>query len=388
MQKKSGAFTPRKFFSAIFSKLNPKREIELDAYRIKFIRWQADCNGFKEWTLDSVEYGLEGTLKLSADAVRSEGGVLTGEMISPVIDAGFEIASVVPSWNVDAPEGSWIKTFLRVKLNESWSKWYNLGIWSQSDDPAERHSLKGQEDANAEVDTDTLVLKEGVKAEAVQMKLQLNSRSDSQYPVINGAALVMNNRQGKNLSVSPGNCALWNKTLSVPQYSQMVYPDGGKAWCSPTCVAMVLAYWQEYKGLPEAMVREAVKGVFDSDYDGTGNWSFNTAYAATKGMTAAVSRLTNLEETERFIAAGIPLVMSISWKPGDLTGAPIEESDGHLVVLAGFDAAGNPVVNDPAGKENGQVQRVYRRNELERAWRKGSEGMVYIITPMGITWPE
>ncbi|TLM98926.1 hypothetical protein FDZ73_22680 [bacterium] len=64
MQKKSGTFSPGKFFSSIFSKLNPKREIELDAYRIKFIRWQADGNGFKEWTLDSVEYGLEGTLKL------------------------------------------------------------------------------------------------------------------------------------------------------------------------------------------------------------------------------------------------------------------------------------------------------------------------------------
>ena len=236
MKKKPSTFEPRKFFSSIFSKINPKHEIELDAYRIKFIHWQADGNGFKEWTLDSVEYGLEGTIKLSAVAVRSEDEVLTGEMISPVIDAGFEIASVVPSWNVDAPEGSWIKTFLRVKVNESWSKWYNLGIWSQSDDPAERHSLKGQEDANAKVDTDTLVLKEGVKAEAVQMKLQLNSRSDSQYPVINGAALVMNNRQVKNLSLSPGNSTLWNKTLSVPQFSQMVYPDGGNTWCSPTSV--------------------------------------------------------------------------------------------------------------------------------------------------------
>jgi len=388
MQNKSGTFSPRKFFSSIFSKINSPHEIEMDAYRIKFIRWQADGNGFKEWTLDSVEYGLEGTLKLSADAVRSEDGVLTGEMVSPVLDAGFDIATAVPSWNVDAPPGSWIKTFLRVKIKETWSKWYTLGIWSQSDDPAERHSVKGQEDANAEVATDTLVLKEGVKADALQMKFQLNSRSDSQYPVINGAALVMNNRQAKNLSLSRGDSSLWNKILPIPQYSQMGYPDGGKAWCSPTSVAMVLAFWQDYKGLPESMVHDAVKGVFDSDYNGTGNWPFNTAYVATKGMTAAVSRLANLEEAERFIAAGIPLVMGISWKAGDLTGAPIEESEGHLVVLAGFDAAGNPVVNDPAGENDEQVQRVYHRDELEKLWRKASGGMVYIITPMGITWPE
>jgi len=161
----------------------------------------------------------------------------------------------------------------------------------------------------------------------------------------------------------------------------MVYPGGGNVWCSPTSVSMLLAYWQNYKGLPEPLVRETVAGVYDAIYEGAGNWSFNTAYAATRGMNSAVSRLASLEEAEEFIARGIPLAMSLSWKPGELTGAPVEKSNGHLVVLAGFDALGNPVVNDPAAKEDSLVRRVYQRQEFEKLWRITSGGVVYIITP-------
>ena len=387
MFKKPGKFHPRTAFSSLLAKIRSKREIELDPYQVRFFRWQADGGGFKEWTLDGVEYGLEGTLKLSADAVRSEDGILTGEMVSPVMDAGFDIASVVPSWNVDAPEGSWVKIFLRVKVSEVWTRWYCLGIWSQSADPGDRHSVKGQEDEHAEVSTDTLVLKEAVSSSSVQMKIQLNTRSDSQYPVINGAAVVIANKQKMHFVVSKGDAQLWDKTLPVPQYSQMVYPDGGNVWCSPTSVSMLLSFWQDYKGLPEPVVRETVAGVYDAVYEGAGNWPFNTAYAATKGFASAVGRLTDLEQAEKFIAAGIPLALSVSWKPGELTGAPVEKSDGHLVVLAGFDAHGNPVVNDPAAKEDALVQRVYARAELEKLWRTTSGGIVYIITPLGITWP-
>jgi len=262
-----------------------------------------------------------------------------------------------------------------------------LGIWSQSNHPSDRHSVKGQEDDLVEIATDTLLLKTGVISRSVQMKIQLNARSDSQYPVVNGAALVLNDSHKKNVSLSQGDPKLWNKTLPVPPYSQMVYPDGGNVWCSPTSVSMILSFWQDYKGLPEAVVRESVAGVYDPVYEGTGNWSFNTAFAATKGLTAAVGRLASLEQAEKFISAGIPLALSVSWKPGELTGAPVEKSDGHLIVLTGFDARGNPVVNDPAAKEDAQVRRVYERAELERIWRFTSGGIVYIITPIGITWP-
>jgi hypothetical protein len=54
-------------------------------------------------------------------------------------------------------------------------------------------------------------------------------------------------------------------------------------------------------------------------------------------------------------------------------------------VLRGFDRAGNPIVNDPAGPIDGTVRRIYPRAALERAWLSGSGGTTYVIYPQG--WP-
>ena len=95
-------------------------------------------------------------------------------------------------------------------------------------------------------------------------------------------------------------------------------------------------------------MRAAVDGVYDRIYDGHGNWVFNTAYAATHGFTASVRRFASLDEVEPWVAAGVPVVFSFAWGKGDLTGAAIDSSNGHLAVIVGFDDAGNPIVNDPA----------------------------------------
>jgi Peptidase_C39 like family len=180
---------------------------------------------------------------------------------------------------------------------------------------------------------------------------------------------------------------LWNRVLAVPECSQMVYPDGGEVWCSPTSTSMVLAYWQTATGPCEPRVRAAVDGVFDWIYDGHGNWPFNTAYAASQGLEGYVARFTSMAQLEPWIAAGVPVVISYAWKKNELTGAPIPSSNGHLAVLAGFDAAGNPVVNDPAAPSDDTVQRTYLRSELERLWLETSGGTAYLIYPQGRAVP-
>ena len=141
--------------------------------------------------------------------------------------------------------------------------------------------------------------------------------------------------------------------LDVPRYSQMMhrghYPawgSGGEAWCSPTSTSMVLGY---YDALPSAAsyawvpgghvdpwVDAAARSTYDASYDGTGNWPFNTAYAAPLAGHAFVTRLRSLREAERYIAAGIPLVASVSFGPGELADAPISSTNGHLLVIVGF----------------------------------------------------
>ena len=138
----------------------------------------------------------------------------------------------------------------------------------------------------------------------------------------------------------------------------------------------------------EPRVRAAVEGVFDWIYDGHGNWPFNTAYAATFGLEGYVARFTSLSQVEEWVAAGVPVVTSIAWGKGDLTGAPIPSSSGHLMVVVGFDASGNPIVNDPAAATNEEVQRTYLRGEFETQWLSASGGTVYLIYPASLETPD
>ncbi len=185
--------------------------------------------------------------------------------------------------------------------------------------------------------------------------------------------------------------------LDVPQYSQMVhaghYPqwgNGGEAWCSPTSTSMVLGYYDAlpapaaYSWVPsghvDPWVDYAARATYDAQYEGTGNWPFSTAYAASRAGNAFVTRLRSLREAERFIAAGIPVVASISFGRGELTGAPISATNGHLLVVVGFTESGDVVVNDPAASNRAGVRRTYDRGQFENAWLPTSGGLTYVIT--------
>jgi hypothetical protein len=158
---------------------------------------------------------------------------------------------------------------------------------------------------------------------------------------------------------------------------------------STTSTSMVLGWYDAlpprsaYRfvpaGHPNPWVDYAARRTYDKQYEGTGNWPFNTAYAAPLAGHAFVTRLRSLREAETFIAAGIPLVASISWGPGELSGAPVSSSNGHLVVIVGFSASGDVVVNDPAAPTAAGVRRVYDRSQFENAWLPTSGGLAYVV---------
>jgi hypothetical protein len=164
------------------------------------------------------------------------------------------------------------------------------------------------------------------------------------------------------------------RILDVPARSQYVV-EGERGWCSATSISMLNAYF----GL-DYDVPSTARGVFDRAYNGTGNWSFNVAFSGNLGLRAAVVYLRNLEHAQRLIEAGIPIAISYSWSGGELPGAPLEHSDGHLVVLCGFTANGDCAVNDPAAPN---VRVVYPRAALERVWLR-NKGIAYAIAPVGL----
>jgi hypothetical protein len=224
------------------------------------------------------------------------------------------------------------------------------------------------------VQTDTLKL--FAYASALQIRATLIGSA-----TLRGLAAVMSDStQHHTVVPSSSNKQVWGTDLPIPTRSQMIYPDGGEVWCSPTSITMLLLYWGNRLGRNLAdTVPQTAKAVWDSTYDGAGNWSFNVAYAASKGVRAYVQRLSSLTQAEPYIQKGVPLVLSVAWKLGQLDGAALPSTNGHLMVLRGFDKNGNPIINDPAAPSDATVRRVYNRVQLERLWLAASGGIVYVL---------
>ncbi len=308
------------------------------------------------------------------------GSYRSGSARSAIWVSSVPFDSVVPSFEVLTPATTWVALALSVRVDGAWSKEYALGVWASGKETIARHSVDGQDDAVAAVKTDTLVLAK--KADALRLSVQLFSEGTA-TPRVRSVAAIVADSQAAARPDTPTPAAL-GKLLEVPKRSQMVFPqtDG---WCSPTSTSMVLAYWAAKLGRPalDETVPAAAAAIFDFVYDGTGNWPFNTAHAASLdggALHAVVTRLDSLLQVERLIAAGIPAVISISYGAGELKGAPVSETDGHLIVVRGFTASGDVVCNDPAAANDASVQVTYARAEVEQAWSH-SRRTTYVIWP-------
>lgn len=260
----------------------------------------------------------------------------------------------VVCWNTSAPEGS---ITVRARFaDESWSHSLPYVSWS----PSSRISLGGG-DARARFEIDVLLASQPFTAIEVQSTSKLDAVALATPPESAG-----------------GDGALEPIELDVPTYSQYT-GDPGHGWCSPACLAMLLGA----QGV-KIDVSQAAAATYDEAYRGTGNWAFNIAFASKFGLRAFVAYLRGLAHARRFLAAGVPLALSITWKQGDLAGAPLPESDGHIVVLRGFDASGNPIVNDPAQPT---IRTVYPRAQLQKCWLSHG-GIAYVIAPRRIPTVE
>ena len=83
-----------------------------------------------------------------------------------------------------------------------------------------------------------------------------------------------------------------------------------------------------------------------------------------------------IPEIARGTGASIDEVQdSLSWTKGELDDPPLPESDGHIVVLRGFDAGGDPIVNDPAQVT---IRVTYPRAQFQRLWLAHG-GVAYVI---------
>jgi hypothetical protein len=164
-----------------------------------------------------------------------------------------------------------------------------------------------------------------------------------------------------------------HRSLPVPPRSQMEEHEAVRhRICSPTSVAMVLEYLGarvETDALAAAMLHPGL--------DLYGVWPAAIRAAGRHGIAGYLLRFPDWATAAWCLEARLPIIASVRYGAGELTGAPIPETTGHLLVLRGYDGD-RVLVNDPAAPARHSVARAYRLDEIERVWL-GRSGVGYVL---------
>jgi len=394
-------------------------EPETQPTDITLTRWNS-LEDFAKGRSDNLRPDRHGTLLIGRGSETTtytdpfgDGSARTYELgtwTSPVVRTGYAIDESITSWDVDTPTGTWAEIRFRGRKDDgTWTKWFVMGRWTAGDDFAagdiHRTSVDGQSDTDAALYTDTYVARTGKEPEAFQTRITLlRPEGATVSPSLRSISTLANEYLPD--SAYPGTSAPTLDhaiDLGVPPFSQNIhrgeYPEfggGGQVWCSPTSTTMVQYHWGHEVPASELAGIEAPNGApqvayaaintWDYAYEGAGNWPFNTAYAGRWGLDGVVTRLRSLAEAERLVAAGFPLVVSANWELEEMPEAGYG-TDGHLLVIGGFTAEGDPIIYDPNYPSDDEVRNVYTRENFERVWQTSTDGITYVIHPRDVQLP-
>lgn len=323
----------------------------------------------------------------------------------PEIDAKQDWDEAIVSWNVSGREQANLRIEVQARFPERDTKWYTIADWTGNLAKGPRTSIPNQKDADGDVLTDTFRVSRPCRK--LKFRLTLRQVEDGPLPELKLLTACFSNSASLGREVDSSTRSE-TTLIDVPKRSQGPYEEGKlkydrsrispsfETWfkgvkqaqyCSPTSLSMVLCYWgQELKSHDLGVdVPEVVAGVFDEQYPGTGNWPFNCAYAGSFGVLRAyVTRLRMVSDIEKIVDKGMPVVCSVAYNLLKGNGKP-PGGDGHLVVVVGFTADGDPIINDPGRSD--EVRQIYRRANFYRAWRD-SKQTVYIVQPVNVKMPK
>ncbi|MBK8913481.1 MAG: DUF1460 domain-containing protein [Phycisphaerales bacterium] len=295
------------------------------------------------------------------------------------------------SWNITAPPNAGYVIELRVGRFEEnlWSPWLRLatvGAPLPAGAPEVTFALRDGENPLGAGRIDVDYFRSDDQFTGYQVRIRAATQSATPAVVrLEHVAVCLSDMSGIPRSLPPRITDAGNdanpmpesvRRLPVPFRSQKVERKelAGRV-CSPTSLAMVMAY----RGV-ERPTQEVCERAFDKANNIYGNWPLNVQAAFEFGVPGFLTRFSNWADVERSIIAGQPLIISVrSAEPGALRGAPYRQTDGHLLVLCGFDAEGRVLVNDPAAPDAAGGQLAYHREDLERAWMRATGGVAYVL---------
>ena len=146
-------------------------------------------------------------------------------------------------------------------------------------------------------------------------------------------------------------------------YQYALDPGIGGDICSPTSVSMVLKSYNI-----DVDPLQFAKDNYDTYWRMFGIWPKAVQNAAEYNLNGEVSRYRTWSEAYDVLAAGGRIVMSV--------GMPLYT--GHLMMLAGFDSQGNPLVHDPARKDGEGYK--FDKTDLSKSWfNKGGVAYTFFL---------
>ena len=321
--------------------------------------------------LNNGEPGVVLTCPASGEAASYE---------SPAVATDIRFNELLLSWNVATPAEAGFCVEARVgrSWDGVWSPYLYFGDCGDTVPPGER--VVAADEGKMDVD----YFRSAERFDRVQYRVRAQAAPGHANELrVERIAICVSDTTGIPPSVlqpttvsEPAPAAAWQRHLDVPFRSQKTdRPEMKHKICSPTSVGMVLAY----RGVVRTS-EEVAESCFDPTHQIWGNWPRNVQGAYSFGVPGYLARFSDWADVERMIAAGQPLVISIRVnESGGLRGAPYDTTDGHLIVITGFDANGNVLVNDPAVATAEKGQLAYRRPDLEQVWMRAAGGTAYVL---------
>ncbi|MGE5496553.1 MAG: C39 family peptidase [Syntrophothermus sp.] len=269
----------------------------------------------------------------------------------------------LPSWNGYAPNtGSSFKVQIRFYYG-GWSGWFTCGYWKENIWP-DYGAVKDYY-GNKIIDVDYVTLASYCSKWQFQV---IMSRTSAALPTPSLSKLslfvsdqVTTDKVNITDIVNDNPAPIFIDTEHFYQYA--LDPGIGGDICSPTSTSMAI---RSYNIKVDPL--QFAKDNYDNFWGMFGVWPKAVQNASQYGLNGAVTRYRTWSDARKVLAAGGRIVMSV--------GKPLYT--GHLIMLAGFDASGIPIVHDPAIR-NGYSYK-FDKTALSQSWfSKGGVSYTFFL---------